>query len=316
MLQRLTQRDLVLLTSLHDYRYLDTRLLEWIFFPSSRSTQTRIKELKELGLIHRWKLIQPPGNHRLHSLILLSARGARVLAASVGHEPRHHVQRAEEALAHCFNLTHDLEANGFFVALAVTSRGRPDQGLYHWVGEAQQRIHFRARGRGDADTRQPASDGWGRYLTPAGSIIFDLEWDRGTESMSRLRDKVRGYMEHFSHRRGAECRNILFVVPTTAREDRLRALIADEFVVGMLNCCRFWVTSRQLLELQGPLGDLWLHAPPGAEPHVWRELQLDFGDRRLALDSLPATPDSGYAVQDSLGKPSWWEHRPGGGEGA
>ena len=33
--------------------------LELLFFPSSRSTQIRIKELHELGLIHRWKLSQP-----------------------------------------------------------------------------------------------------------------------------------------------------------------------------------------------------------------------------------------------------------------
>ena len=34
ILQHLTQRDLVLLTALHDYRYLDTRLLELLFSPA------------------------------------------------------------------------------------------------------------------------------------------------------------------------------------------------------------------------------------------------------------------------------------------
>ena len=47
ILQHLTQRDLVLLTALHDYRYLDTRLLELLFFPSSRSTQIRIMNLNQ-----------------------------------------------------------------------------------------------------------------------------------------------------------------------------------------------------------------------------------------------------------------------------
>jgi len=316
ILQHLTQRDLVLLTALHDYRYLDTRLLELLFFPSSRSTQIRIKELHELGLIHRWKLSQPPGNYRLHSLVLLSPRGARVLAASAGEDPRRHVKRAEDAMFHCFNLTHDLEANGFFVGVGVASRDLPDQGLYHWVGEAQQRVLFRARSRDGVDIRQPASDGWGRYLAPAGSITFDLEWDRGTESMKRLGDKVRGYMEHFSHRRDAECRHILVVLPTVAREHHLHAVIGNAFAMGMLNCCRFWLTSRQRLESEGPLGRLWLHAPPGKEPDVWKEQRLDFGDHRLSLAELPALPDPGYAVHASIGKPRWWDWRPGGGEGA
>ena len=316
ILQHLTQRDLVLLTALHDYRYLDTRLLELLFFPSSRSTQIRIKALHELGQIHRWKLSQPPGNYRLHSLVLLSPRGARVLAATLSEDPRHHVKRAEDAMFHCFNLTHDLEANGFFVGLAAASRGLPDQGLYHWVGEAQQRALFRARSREGADTRQPASDSWGRYLAPTGSITFDLELDRGTESMKRLGDKVRGYIEHFSHRQNAEYRHVLLVLPTVAREHHLHALIGNQFAMGMLNCCRFWLTSRQRLESEGALGQLWLPAPPGKEPGVWKEQKLDFGDRRLVLAELPALPDLGYTVSASIGKPRWWDWRPRGGEAA
>lgn len=55
--------------------------------------------------------------------------------------------------------------------------------------------------------------------------------------MKRLGDKVRGYMEHFSHRQNAECRHILFVLPTVAREHHLHAVIGNAFVLGMLNCC-------------------------------------------------------------------------------
>ena len=39
------------------------------------------------------------------------------------------------------------------------------------------------------------------YLAAAGRILFDLEWDRATESLARLRQKVGSYVGHFEHYR-------------------------------------------------------------------------------------------------------------------
>ena len=49
----LTQRDQIMLSALHAYRYLNLRQLELLFFPSSRSAQIRLKYLKDQGLVHR-----------------------------------------------------------------------------------------------------------------------------------------------------------------------------------------------------------------------------------------------------------------------
>ncbi len=43
----LTQRDLVILQSLYDYRYLNTLQVKELFFPSLRSCQMRLQYLKE-----------------------------------------------------------------------------------------------------------------------------------------------------------------------------------------------------------------------------------------------------------------------------
>src|SRR5881398_1739836 len=82
---------------------------------------------------------------------------------------------SEHARTRAYHVTHDLEANAFFVALARASAPLLDQGLYHWVGE---RGCWRAYQ--EAHELGPIPDGWGRYLLPEGEIIFFLEWDRGT----------------------------------------------------------------------------------------------------------------------------------------
>ena len=45
-------------------------------------------------------------------------------------------------------------------------------------------------------------------------------------------------------------------------------------------------------------------------------LLLGKGDGRIRLVELPARPGAGLRVEDCVGKPGWWERRPGGGEGA
>src|SRR5260370_24134381 len=169
----LTQRDLVILQSLYDYRYLNTLQVKELFFPSLRSCQMRLQHLKELGLIYSWKVIETPGVKRRHSLVLISARGARVLADWHGDDQRAYVERSHAVRDHCWHAVHDLEANQVFVALAMQSRQRKAEGLLHWHGAE----HLRAdRGEMSREYKWlvPAPDGSGVYLQPRGRILFDL----------------------------------------------------------------------------------------------------------------------------------------------
>ena len=315
----LTQRDLAILICLTAYRYLNLHQLELLFFPSPRAAQIRLKQLKDTGLLHRWKVIEPPGITRRPSVFLLSPRGARVLAASRSEDPKSLVRQARMAELHCLNVTHDLEANGFFVDLSVASRDLPDQGLGHWVGEAAMRSAFRnGKRRSRLGESAPASDGWGRYLTPSGEVFFDLEWDRGTESLQRLEQKVRSYIGYFKNRRNAELHHVLFVLPHPARETALLGRIKQELPTFALSCCRYWLTNRPLLEKSGPLAEIWLYARPPKEPvddHGvrWR---APAPGRRLGLAELPARRRQPRDLLACIGKPGWWHRRPGGPEGA
>ncbi len=296
LLRQLTPRDVAILTALSQYRYLDQSQLQQLFFPSPRTTQLRTAWLRDQGLVLRWLRLGPQGWQRHPSVLLLSGRGARLLAAICAEDPRPGVRRSHHAQTHCFHLTHDLEANGFFIALAAASSRLPREGLYHWTGEWSSRLIYRQRGAAFAP------DGWGRYLTPTGEVVLMLEWDRGTESPHRLGVKVNQYVTYFQGRRDAELNHILFVASTCPREDVIRSAIERRLAPSHRPCCRFWSTSVDRLQEAGPLAAVWSLVGGGSD--------------RLRLSELPTRPRSRRSAADCICKPTWWERRVGGGEGA
>ena len=308
----LTQRDLVIPQSLYDYRYLNTLQLQELFFPSLRSCQIRLHQLKTLGLIYVWKVIETPGVRRRHSMSLISARGARVLADWHGDDQRAYVERSHEARDHCWHAVHDLEANQFFVSLVSRSREIRRQGLQIWSGEAQVREERRERAR-EIKQRIPTPDGHGIYRANGGRIFFDLEWDRATESLQRMRQKIVSYVAYFKHYRDADKHHVLFVVPNDEREDSLQY----ETWRGRPNysldtCCSFWTTTSDRLRRWGPLGTIWLKVENRAEKPP--PIGITRVGQRIAFRQLPPMDDTDRSTADCIGKPFWWERRPGGGQ--
>ncbi len=308
LLRSLTPRDVAILQSLHDYRYLTTLQIRVLFFPSLRSAQLRNQYLKNQGLVYSWRVIELPGLTRRSSLLLLTPRGARLLADIRGDLALPYVQRAKEARDHCWHFTHDLQANGFFIDLIRASRLGLREGLLFWIGEESCRSNRRAWAKGKR--RAVATpDGEGYYLCRGTFIRFDLEWDRGTESVSRLRTKVRTYVDYFRDVAGADRRNALFVLPNRHRENAVHRIVRRELPSFSYAMCRFWTTTIDRLEADGPLGPLWCDA--NHEPGDLNQLaQLP----RLRLTELSLTEESERAADECIGRPGWWERRPGGGE--
>lgn len=316
LVRTLTNRDIAILIALANYRYFDRYQVEQLFFPSRRISQRRIQWLRDHGLIYRWSMIEPPGWTRLHSLLLLSPRGARVLAASVQLNPRSLVRLSQDARDHCFNVSHDLGANAFFVALAVASRRVADEGLYHWVGEERCRRLLRE----DAGPRHaPAPDGWGRYLAGSREVLFFLEWDRGTESIDRLHRKSANYIRYFVRRREANYSHILVVFPSSSKELAYHKGVGPQLPVDKV-CCVFWTTTVTQLETFGPRGAIWWKVSRSTPRRdIGRTSSSATGQwqgvSRLPLSELPSLPSQeDFPIGSCIGKPRWWERRPTGGQ--
>lgn len=289
----LTQRDVVILRALDSYRYLDRHQIQGLFFEGPRSCQYRLKWLVNQGLVNAWRTVIRPGHVRDASIFVLSGRGASALADLSGDEPRPYVLRAEHALARHHHLVHDLEANQLFVDLALATRRAPTLGLYHWVGEHGIR-------RAYGEEAGPVADGWGRFLIADRELFLHLELDRGSEQTKRLHGKLAAYIAYFRGRPQASCNHVLFVVPTEQRRHQVEG-VARCLVETTVECCRVWTALRDDVALNGPLGRLWAGV---SEP---------IG--RVGIPDMPSRPAGSRPLADCIGKPRWWERRPGGGEG-
>ena len=66
----------------------------------------------------------------------------------------------------------------------------------------------------------------------------------------------------------------------------------------------------------GPLGGTPTvrRAAAGVRGALWRG--PEGGGERISIPDLPSRPRSLRPIADCIGKPDWWERRPGGGAGA
>jgi len=280
--------------ALDAYRYLDRSQIQSLFFTGPRSCQYRLRWLVHHGLVRTWRVVMRPGRICRASIFLLSRRGAAALAEWLDVEPTPFVRRAEHALERRFHLVHQLEANQFFIDLAAATRGLPDCGLYHWVGE-----HGVENAYAEGEDRAPIPDGWGRLLTQYREVLIHLEWDRGTEQPRRLRAKLDAYARYFNDRPAAGANQIAFVAPTHQRELQVLSLLRDH-VDSDRQSCRFWTTTTAFVAAAGPLGPVW----------------AGNGSHRLRLADMEGLSRSDRQIEASVGKPNWWLRRPGGGAGS
>src|SRR5579875_1115892 len=186
---RLTARDRWLLRMLHEHRVLTTGQITQLAFGTSRAATARLLTLYQLRAIDRFRPLVPAGSAPLY--FVLDEAGAAVLAAEDGITPAELGYRRDRALAIALSpqLGHACGANGVFTALAATARHTPGTRLDCWWSERRCAALW-------GGTARP--DGYGRWHAPApgGGITstdFFLEYDTGTENLTRLITKLAGY---------------------------------------------------------------------------------------------------------------------------
>jgi hypothetical protein len=131
-------------------------------------------------------------------------------------------QRREDWRSHP-QLAHRLAVNSFVTELITATLDDPTLGVVSWFGtrEAAARLGGRMRG-----TVRP--DGELILLTPRGPVDLLLEWDRGTETLDRLEEKLRRYRmaEYKLKYEDEERRSILFVLTGSRRLENVHELCA------------------------------------------------------------------------------------------
>jgi len=233
----LTPRDRWLARVLAEHRVLTAAQIAQLAFASTRTANRRLLSLYRWRILDRFQPYLTTGSAPMH--YVLDTAGAAALAAEDGIDTstkdlgyRH--DRAIQ-IAHSLRLAHTVGVNGFFtdlVAIArhsATTTDHPGSDLggvaggsravTAWWSEARCARLFGEHVRPDAYGRwSETSDGG------TSEVEFFLEYDTGTEALSRVAAKLAGY-QRLATATGIPT-PVLFWLPTPAREANARTALA------------------------------------------------------------------------------------------
>ena len=182
----LTDRDRHVLRLIRWHRVLTTSQIHVMFFGDRNTAQHRMTRLHELRLVERFR---PRAGREGEYHYVLDVLGAYVVAAMANRDPDRDIKmrwRTDWAMsiATSQRLVHTVGANDLFVRLVAAARDRPDAELSTWWGE---------RYCSDRLGEVVRPDGLGVWHEGGTAVPFCLEYDRGSEQLSRLTKKAGDY---------------------------------------------------------------------------------------------------------------------------
>jgi len=208
---RLTARDRWLLRMICEHRVLTTGQITQLAFGTTRTCTARMAALYRYRAVDQFRPLAATGSSPLH--FILDEAGAQLLAAEDGITTADLGYRRDRATAIALSprLAHDTGANGIFTALAAAARASGGQAaLDCWWSERRCAAAWGDHARPDGYAR------WREQRTgqPPAVTDFFLEYDTGTEPLTRLIAKLTGYAA-LAARTGITT-PVLFWLPTPA----------------------------------------------------------------------------------------------------
>lgn len=285
--RRLTTRDRSIVRAVDRHRVLTTDQLAEAFFPSRKRAWKRLAELHRLEVLARFQPFREGwGSHPLHFVV--GRTGAALLAAERGQDPVRAARgwRLERAvaIAHRRHLAHLVGVNGVWAALAGEARRAPEHVRVHWMTEREAAAWTTGLVRPDAVIEWLEHDRFVEAL---------LEYDRGTETLRVLVDKLPNYAA-LEEERGRSVW-VLFAFVTPGRETSARGALTGTDV---------------------PVATATIAGPPRPQDAIW--LPLGAAVERVRLAHLADVPKPAAALRRAAlgGLRAWRFDRPAAEEEA
>jgi hypothetical protein len=213
----LTDRDRWLCRMLFEHHVLTSTQIVDIAFAGRRSANLRLRSLYQWGVVHRFQPHRDHGSHPMH--YVLDTAGAVALAREAGIDPKELGYRREREVGRAFSmqLAHTVGCNWLFTTLIRRAR-QPDASgtLTAWWSAARCGRHW-----GDIVT----PDGYGRWREAGREIEWFVEFDFGTERLTRLAGKLVRY-ERLAKTTGITT-PVLIWLPSARREINARRALAE-----------------------------------------------------------------------------------------
>ncbi|WP_051451405.1 replication-relaxation family protein [Actinospica robiniae] len=273
---RTTPRDRWLLAMLAEHRLLTAAQIQALCFTGTRTMNMRLAQLRQLGLVDRFRSLAGALQDGQCYRYVLGPRGAVLVAAAQDLAPKefgydHAKLMRQGARA---DLRHTIGARDALVALAARGRLAAWWDEYRCLPVWGDLVRPDAYGVYEADVTEPFG--------------FFYEYDTGSERLPQLTAKTRGYARYAAAYGGH--RPILFHLPDPEREQALhRQLVADpdtrRLPIVTVTATLAERSPAQIVELGSHL-----------DGHVW---QIVGTSVRCRLTDLPAHfQKSGIALLD------------------
>lgn len=215
--RQLTDRDRAIVETVARHRVFTTDQLAAMFFDTAARARVRLVTLYRLRLLDRFQPHRPGWGSQPYHYVLGPAGAVLLAAHDDNPRPAGRRFRSDRAvmLAGTQRLGHLVGVNGVYAALVARSRHDPSARLLDWLTESECAGWTEGIVRPDAYA-QWADDGM--------TLEFFLEYDRGTETLGRLVDKLPGY-QHFEAERAASAW-VCFIFTSPRRETTARRALA------------------------------------------------------------------------------------------
>jgi hypothetical protein len=209
----ITERDRRIALDCYEHNVLTTDQIRRLYFTNTRIAQVRLQRLYELRVLERFRPRPTVGEgSRPHHWILDEA-GALIVADWKGLDRSELRYTRDNGLriAASRNLAHHVEANEFFVRLALEA-GALGGELREWYG-VRTLTHMLSGA--------VVPDGYGVLVMPdAKPRHILLELDRGTEPLDVLRSKAKRYVEVLPQSNLADLSPVVILASPSERRTR------------------------------------------------------------------------------------------------
>ncbi len=232
--------------------------LRFVFAVPAPLLRRQVERAERDGLVEA--VVRPNGPKRF----VLGEFGLRLLAARAGVPFRRFANHTPfvaalpgaaggrlQTLVRQFE--HTVGANSFMLACFRNSSDPESPKLVRWQNSLEAAVRFESGGV----RRTLRPDGAGVILQDDESREFLLEWDRGTERIAVLIQKLDRYASYFGSGSSARTSACLLVTSSPGREDVVWSAVGAAFQGRVRAEGRVFTTTESLMERYGPMGEVW-----------------------------------------------------------
>jgi hypothetical protein len=239
---RLGERDFQILKAVGDYQVLTTTQIQRLHFPSISRARKRLRQLTGYGFLRQFRRPVVIGTGSSDALYFPTPKAIKMLERTRYISETHSLRvpriRSE------FFMDHTLARNDFRVGLELACRIKPDIEFQNWK---QDRSIARSVNIVHGD-RSPTvgrltivPDGQFDLIRHGELHRFNVEIDRGTTSLSRIRLKMMGYVQLNLARREVDFTVLWSANSTRRMENLIQAARDTRYLITAEKIFRFAV---------------------------------------------------------------------------